>query len=263
MSNEAPNKGNQADSGDERHNPGSAPAPAKSPPSDSADNDSQPKKGFCERWRHEVEFVAVVAAVFYAIFTYKEWRTFDSERVIMETEFKMAQTNATREANAAEKQLLEIQKEHRLDERAWVLVVRTEKAAGLAANTWKEIVVVKNLGRTPARHLNGFVAWGFYPVPVNMAAVSNFIYQGEAIPNTEDDTIVQDGFRSFETHDIPTFYLDEVKSNIQTLVLYGAFKYDDVFSQHHFNRFCFAMGSNIDVGYTLPFHNESDDDDHH
>lgn len=180
--------------------------------------------------------------------------------------FRQMQANI-RQAEASEKQLAamtnqvwEMEKESRMDKRAWVFVTHTELNAGSVSNTVIEKIIVQNLGKTPATHLAGYINYltgdGSAEWTHN---TSNLLSQKDIFPLTTSLTLSQNDSHFIKTYDIPITAFDGVKTGSKVIVFYGGVQYDDVFNIHHWSQFCFHLDTNLDTVTYEGFHNSSDD----
>ncbi len=213
------------------------PQPLIPPPSPAQHGTSKKKKRFFEEWHYEIEFCAVAAAVIYAVFTWLEWRTFDSERRTMEAELKEIQANG------------------RLDERPWLIFNSFD---GEMAEDGTNLVVkmkYRNTGKTPAVNVQNIM--GF-------AGSTNFIdsmdqkptpavYGGIYGPGDSGD---------MRSPPVPPELLYAEKNGVD-MYMFGTIYYDDVFGDSHWTQYCFKIGRPLRGGRqinisSVPFHNTVD-----
>jgi hypothetical protein len=232
------------DSADESKNSGSGQFPTPNmPPAPSHDGNPDDKRGRgFEVAKLVLECVAIVIAIFGGVIYYRQLNA------------------AKRQADAAERQLSQMQTENILDKRAWVFGVHSEIQPGAGSNTMVEKVIIKNFGKTPARNVDSYISgtWGDGSKGW-MDSVSNFLSKKDVFLNLTSVTIVQDDSHHVQTDDIPNSVLDGVKSGKTVIIFYGGIQYDDVFNVHHWSQFCFRLSSNLDLATPMKFHNSSDD----
>ncbi len=210
------------------------------------------------RDRHEermfkLERAGVIGLGIYCIFTALEWQTFNSERVTMENEFLATQTNVVqehelsrRQADAAEKQVAEMQKEHRLDERAWVYPDQMLADKTPDGVTFR--VSFKNTGKTPA--LNVSVVMGFVQVAAFIPAKDDFLRAQTT------SAVLPGGSMNINTPTVSEKII-QVVTNGGDGYVFGTVWYDDVFTNHLWNQYCAKVGPDLKFMATT-IHNASD-----
>jgi hypothetical protein len=161
--------------------------PPAIPKAHEASNEGKPTHhqsvpNWVEKWTLVLEFAGVIGLAFYCWVNWREWRTFDSERQTMESEFKASQA-------VADNQLREMQQSRVLDERAWISI----KDIGLLLPYSAEHVGISlnlvNTGKTPA-YMDSF-----YEVAELVSESStNILYKDELTTNV---TIAPNGNVSF------------------------------------------------------------------
>ncbi|HTR41801.1 MAG TPA: hypothetical protein VMH87_09325 [Pseudomonadales bacterium] len=63
------------------------------------------KPNWCEKWTLFLETLGIIGLTVYCVYTYKEWRTFDSERQTMEQEFLVGETNSEKQLEVMQRQI--------------------------------------------------------------------------------------------------------------------------------------------------------------
>jgi hypothetical protein len=107
---------------------------------DAAENERNHSR---EQRRFKVEILEITLIAIYAFVTVLEWRTFDSERVTMESEFRSSQANF-------QMQLAEMKRSREDDERAWVGLSGVVFTLPYQTNFVDVVSEVMNTGKTPA-----------------------------------------------------------------------------------------------------------------
>ena len=195
-------------------------------PSTPSDSAKYNKKSFCEKYKHELEFLAVASAVIYAFLTYFEWKTFDSERKTME-------------------------KENILEQRAWVapFEIATETDP-IETNISVIVLKFKNTGKTPA---------------LNVSEVHCTCLYGQNIPTNDPPVpkssflMAPDGIFWIHSDSFDSKFINAVKNGIAVpIFMYGKITYDDIFGNPHWTQFCWGLEGG---GHFRPagVHNSCDD----
>jgi hypothetical protein len=147
----------------------------------------------------------------------------------------------------------------KLDQRAWISIedIKGELEPG---KEYKVTFVMRNTGKTPAKHLRvnqefnpvrkGNNVEFFYTDPWTRAA-------GIVSPNA---VIKQDLFATHGQPLTPEAY-EAIMQGDPVVYLYGTVTYDDIFSHHHFLDFCFQIEVKHSHWYyeICTEHNETDD----
>jgi hypothetical protein len=225
----------------------SAIVPPPNPP-DATSARQNEKKSFCEKWHHEIEFVAVLAAVIYAVFTWMEWKTFDSERMTMEQEFRTGQTNALQQLRVFQDQLEEMKQARMEDERAWVFVTIPNNALDVSSTNAVITIMDKNVGKTPAVIMSTFgsMAIDSKRIPLHDPPGSSTSLM--LVPNQEAKVMIN----------LPEVVKQGILLNIK-IFIYGTVCYRDINQKTHWTQFCFSFSQNGAYMQPENFHNACDD----
>lgn len=177
------------------------------------------------------ELVGILVALFLAIFAYRQMGA------------------NMRQAEAADKQLREMQNAREMDERAWVSAYDLEAKSDDQKSACFQILF-KNTGKTPA---------------INIRAVLSYNWSTNGIPETDQfkgDTAKGSMLPPGTVGNINTPVLPETEiAAIQQgrdFYVYGTIWYDDVFGSHHWNQFCFQMWKTLRASVGTGFHNGCD-----
>jgi hypothetical protein len=186
------------------------------------------KPNWCEIATLVLEFLGIIGLTIYCVYTYKEFKTFDSERQIMEQEFKDGRLN------------------FQAAQRAWLATYEVKLITNNSAISFT--VNFKNTGETPA---------------INVKIV--FLQSPEITTNewlnlpppTPRGFVPPQGIYSLTS---PTFGQELVKymQSGEPYYLYGEIWYDDIFGRHHWSQFCYMTTGRFDV-IEGPYHNSCDD----
>jgi hypothetical protein len=204
------------------------------PPSERpAEEKQKEKKGVFEKWKYEIEFAGLLGLIFYCYVNWREWQTFDSERVTMESEFKASQVAISNEQYIAESQLREMQKATIIDERAWLGIVHYEVESNISGHPTGISFEpeIRNTGKTPA--LNVIIGQTavhdrkaiprFDQTPPSDLPYIGSIPAGDSVIGALSSVgIIHD---NFDIRKESPFYL------------YGTVWYDDVFGGHHWTQY--------------------------
>ena len=236
--NNQPGNGSGAKEGQQQIPPPGTVIPPAPPGKIPTQEQQQEKKGFFEKYKHEMEFLGIVGLAFYCIVNWLEWRTFDSERLIMENEFRESQKNSIE------------------SERAWVLVNgQIEVTISEKNDTARIVVTYKNTGKTPAIKVQSVTIWtdDAKTIPTKDGIPSNPACAGLLAPG-------QTGFS--ETTPFPIQIVNDIATG-KTIYVYGTTWYDDIFGGHHWSQFCYrverdAMNSKLIDFRPLTIHNSCD-----
>jgi len=238
-----PHDPNQAAQGNQQ-----TPPPGVIPPPLAPSNSPKEKQQrFCEKWKHELEFVAVGAAVIYAVFTYFEWVTFDSERKIMEKEFSSSETNSAAQLQALRGQLEEMQLARMLDERAWVFAETHDNTVITEGTNVIFVVMARNVGKTPAI-ITGDV--------IRTATDLN------KIPKFDDEVIGEEAMVVPNQPLRLTLNINPVLGAMKDnnpLYVYGTVFYKDISGNKHWTQFCYSITDMGAKTFQLYTHSSSDD----
>jgi hypothetical protein len=101
-----------------------------------------------QNWHMVLTIIEIALVLIYAIYTVKEWKTFDSERSMMKTELDAAQAN------------------NEIDQRAWLSIGSVRLAGQYKdGSIFGMIVEIKNSGKTPAtmESIKASVGRTFFP----------------------------------------------------------------------------------------------------
>lgn len=252
----APNESNERCSQNEGIAHGSTQAQAILPPAPPAGSfgkeKDQDKKGFCEKYKHEIEFFGIVLVLVYCLANLGELWVFNDERKTMQNEFNAAQTNTINQLAVMQAQLNETWN----DDRSWLFVagVKEIKSADNATRTFQ--VAFKNFGKSPAFNFRSDIK----------ASDTNQIDDDELMPETTAGTIPPSQEQFVEFPGVPSKYLEPLNNGRASVYVWGTFWYDD-FSGHHSNQFCFKadrdpIETNLLVFRPTPFHNNGDAPQH-
>lgn len=202
---------------------------------------------WCEKWTLWLEVAGVLGLAFYCWVNWREWQTFDSERKTMEAELKSSQA-------AAEKQLVEMQADRIVSERAWINPFEiTRGSDDNFSNSFYFLIRFKNIGRTPAIHSFGaIVVWTnfnpiFIPNPISITPTN--ISTGVVFPDVES------GVQS-PTMRVSILY--DALVNKHPLWIYGIQQYEDIFGKRHWVRYCWVADVNSNVHYPAESGNDCD-----
>ncbi|HEX3988550.1 MAG TPA: hypothetical protein VHZ30_03905 [Verrucomicrobiae bacterium] len=149
-----------------------------------------------------------------------------------------------KQMRAAENQLDVMQKENVLDQRAWVYPAQflADTTSGLC--TFR--VSFKNTGKTPALNANAYIAW---TIATN------------AIPATDDQqnaqmrqTMPPNTEIFLNTPTVPKSVLDTVTNGAVQCWVIGTVWYDDIFTNHHWDQFCYLVEPDLRFAGTRLHH---------
>ncbi len=236
--NQAENKIHPTIAGESRPPPKVPPAnPNENQPENNANPGKPHPPNWCDIATLVIEVLGIIGLGIYCGYTIAEWKTFDSERQTMEREFAASQTNTIEQMKVLRGQLDEMKNGRLLDERAWVVVVaytNNQTATNISFN-----VTAKNTGKTPA--LN-FTMW------VETQGSTNANGFGCVLPATyprpeQLQLLPPDGVSSKGTEGKPTDIKigDLIGAKKTNYFLDGIIKYDDIFTNHHWTRFCWRV----------------------
>jgi hypothetical protein len=199
---------------------------------------------WCEKWTLWLEVAGVLGLAFYCWVNWKEWRTFDSERQTMETEFKASQTNAFN-------QLAEMRRQREVDERAWLAPSPVNPLTLNYSDPSRIFYALRtrNCGKTPAKNVRTVVNW---------TTNANSFTMPDIKPNISPQFIPLDGESVIETPIIPYNIYTAAKSGNLPLFIYGTVWYDDIFGVEHWTQFCWSLDINRNLTYEGPNHNDCD-----
>jgi hypothetical protein len=251
MSNsQQPNESGNTTQGQNEGQP-SAIVPPPSPPSNST---AESKKGFCEKYKHEMELLGLLGLVFYCFINWRELKVFDRERETMEMEYTNSEASSQMQLAALQGQLVEMKNGRNLDERAWVGPIDFE-LQGLGDDFI--VVTYKNTGKTPALNVFGVI---------NFCAGTNQIPAFDKKPSFEENSIMApNGTGILKTDDIPQMLVQGITQGNYVSFIYGTIWYDDVFGHHHWIQLCYSVSSySRNMSQTvkfsgMPIHNLCDD----
>lgn len=191
-----------------------------------AEEKTKEKKGFFEKWKYEIEFAGLLGLIFYCFVNWREWKTFDSERIAMENS--------------------QVQ-----DQRAWVVpydfqIIRS--AGGRFVN-----ILIKNTGKTPAINVSSIL--GGTPSLDQIPKLDEF-----PNPRVNCGLIAPDGTDHISSAIVPQNVFDSI-GNGRVFYIYGTIWYNDIFGNRHWSQFCDAM---VKIGDQVQFdsaaiHNSCDD----
>jgi hypothetical protein len=249
-----PDKGSNTAKGNQQTAPKSVILPPSSPVESPVKENQNPKKGFFERWKHEIEFAGLLGLIFYCVVNWLEWRTFDSERKTMEREFLSGQTNATKQLVALQGQLDEMQKDRNLDQRAWIDPYQvTRWSDDNFTNSFYYIVRFKNIGKTPAIRTFG---------EVNVETNFNPIYIPTPIPtpltNISAGVVFPDIENIIQSPTMPISILADAFTEKHSLWIYGIEQYEDISGKDHWIRYCWVIDVRTGVQYPAVSGNDCD-----
>ncbi len=153
------------------------------------------------------------------------------------------------------KQLLEMQSEARVDQRAWVIPSKID-APNETSNKWFK-VTFKNTGKTPALEMSGWTV-----------ADSQFNWEeGDKKPFALKCLIAPDGIISNDPFDsstvCPIGSASKVSRGEKTVFFFGKVWYKDIFGGNHWTEFSYRFSKIVDAdGYILQpwgYHNRTYD----
>lgn len=176
------------------------------------------KPNWCETGTFWLEVAGVLGLAFYCWVNWKEWGTFDSERVTME-------------------------KESVLDQRAWIGPGKIDRSSSDGTNNCFYILHFKNIGKTPA-----FKVVAVFNVATDINSIPIF---GEETPtNTSAQVLFPETDDQINSPTIlPSIIADAMNGKVPSYI-YGIIWYDDVFKKHHWTRF--RLVDDIRNGITYP-----------
>jgi hypothetical protein len=157
---------------------------------------------------------------------------------------------AAKQADAAQKQLAQMERQNRLDERAWVFPYTVE-GRRKGSNLIHFLVHTKNAGRTPA--VKAVASTGCLWPTNNMTPrdVASEIERDEIKP-TPCPSVLYPGQDVIFNQTIPDPRTD--------IYIVGTIIYDDIFGNRHTNQFCYILPFGQEGVFEAPFHNSIDDE---
>jgi hypothetical protein len=174
----------------------------------------------------------------------------------------MKSTRAATDAAKAAKDSVAFARENaRLDQRAWVGVIRVEGGAPQVDQIWKTNVSIKNDGRTPAKQLKVVmlrktVEAGKSPDFTEEDRVSKEIHELLLLPPTEGFVISGD---SKDLKKVGKESLESINSGKYIVFLFGTVTYNDVFNCSHWTKFCYKLDAASGEFSLCENHNDADD----
>jgi hypothetical protein len=203
-----------------------------------SDNNSNPRKSeppnWCEKSTLVLEVFGIIGLAVYCFYTIKEWGTFDSERVTMEAESKM------------------FEKQAHTDQRAWIAPLAMDSGYH---NSGYFRINYKNTGKTPALNVFGVIT---------NAVSTQTIPRADEMPAIRENALLPpEGTQFLEANGISPPRIQAMQQGTPIYV-YGTIWYDDIFGNHHWTRFGFAVtsidGMPTDLQFTgIPGRNSCDD----
>lgn len=163
----------------------------------------------------------------------------------------LAMWYARKQANAAEGQIVEMQKDRNLDERAWVTPYPIVTSRDNSNNPIFFTLHVENTGKTPALIINAHIdaATNRYEIesfntvwPTN--ATGEVLYQGT-------ETLVNSRVLS------PNETYDSGNEKVP-LFIFGIVEYSDIIGIHHWVRFCYEDDVKTGAIFVTDFGNDID-----
>lgn len=223
--------------------------PPPAPPSSGAtDKDNQEEKGFCEKWKYEIEFAGLIGLIFYCIINWMEWRTFDSERKTMENEYTSSQAAADKQLAALQGQLNEMKRTSELEERPWIFCTMQDNSLDIQSSSCVVTIILKNTGKTPV---------------VNFATTENSTANPTDIKDVDPKA---EGLKYFL---IPTDVYGlryPIPQNMvlalqhgKTIYVFGTIYYFDIFGRQHWTEFCYSISNGGRNFQQTLFHNNCDE----
>ena len=229
-------------------------AKSNTPPADSNPDHTNNKEHTAGEWRKNsikralfiIECLGIIGLAYYCRVNYLEWKTFDSERITMESEFQVTQTNIINQTE-----------ETRLDERAWVSPIVTPNFQTPSDNNGSSSIGISyiNTGKTPALKIITVINWTTNLNQIPIADGMPSIRSGLLAPT-------QSGYTP--SAPIPAQFFAGI-ANGTPIYVYGTIWYDDIFRKSHWSKFCYRIERFSDNKALLhfiepPIHNSCDDE---
>ena len=154
-------------------------------------------------------------------------------------------------------QVVEMQKDRNLDERAWVFITgEVHETISNDRNSAFFELMYKNSGKTPALNVQDIVSWT--EDGAHIANVDDY----PSVPNHQGLWGPQAEGR-IQTATIPKQYFTDIANGIPCFI-YGTIWYDDIFGSHHWSQFCMKVSrspvdANVILYSAFPIHNSCDD----
>jgi hypothetical protein len=229
------------------------PAPPQS--GNSKHGENQPnewRKNSIERALFIVEILGLAGLIWYCFLTKGELRVFDSERKTMENEFRAGETNSQRQLEVLQRQVDEMQKDARLEQRAWIAPVQTTRwSDDNFSNSFYFILCYKNIGRTPAPHHYTSLA-----ISTNLNSITKF--STEPPSNFSTQPLFPGIEDRVNSAPMPiSVCMDAWNGNVP-LYVYGNVVYDDIFRINHWVRFCWVVDVRTGKQYPAQVGNDCD-----
>jgi hypothetical protein len=208
------------------------PPPNPTSPYSKGKNAHRGKANWVEIGMFILEFFGVIGLAYYCVINHRELKVFDKERGTMESEFRLAQSNAVIDQNTAKDQLREMQEARKLDERAWVCPYYSDN--NLFQETSSNIALriqIKNTGKTPA------IVYGEW---FGQVGDPNLIPQTDPTPIHSSVLLSPNVVLNLTADSISPVGMAFIKNNIPWYI-YGTVYYSDIFGDQHWTQICITL----------------------
>jgi hypothetical protein len=246
MSNrEQPNESGNATKGNREGEPSAIIPPPSSPSNGTAES----KKGFCEKYKHEMELLGLLGLIFYCFINWREWKTFESERQTMEAEFQASETSSAAQLKALQGQMEEMRVSREDDERAWVYAEIEDNSLVRDGTNLVFYISVKNSGKTAALCTGNVLR-----AALDVSQINRYdpeVTGGEAVLAPNNTIRIP--------QNVPPLLITYTGSN--PIYLYGTIFYKDFTGKKHWTQFCYSITHSGEATGLIYGHGLTDDMD--